>query len=38
MALGSTAFAAVVVNPNFTRRRSYYGRKVIPFMFGLTAY
>ena len=36
---GSSAlFAAVIVNPNFTRRRSYYARKIIPAMFGLVAY
>ena len=38
MALGAAAFAAVVINPNFTKRRSYYGRKLIPFMFGLVTY
>ena len=36
--LGAAAFAAIVVNPNFTRRRSYYGRKIVPFMFGLVGY
>ena len=37
-AFGSAAFAAIVINPNFTRRRSYYARKLIPFTFGLVAY
>ena len=35
---GAAAFAAVVINPNFTRRRSYYARKLIPFTFGLVGY
>ena len=38
MTLGATAFAAVFVNPNFTRRRSYYGRKLLPLAFGIVAY
>ena len=37
-ALGGVAFAAVVINPNFTQRRSYYMRKIVPFMSGLIAY
>ena len=37
-ALGSAAFAAIVINPNFTQRRSYYARKLIPFGFGLVGY
>ena len=36
--LGSVAFAAVVINPNFTNRRSYYARKLIPFAFGVVGY
>ena len=35
---GSVAFAAMVINPNFTNRRSYYARKFIPFMFGVVGY
>ena len=38
MALGAAAFAAIVINPNFTQRRSWYARKFIPFAFGLVAY
>jgi len=38
MALGGFAFAAIVINPNFTQRRSYYMRKIVPFMFGLVSY
>ena len=37
-ALGAASFAAIVINPNFTRRRSYYARKLIPFMFGVCGY
>ena len=36
--MGGVAFAAVVINPNFTMRRSYYVRKIVPFMFGLVCY
>ena len=36
--LGAVAFAATVINPNFTQRRSYYMRKIVPFMMGLSAY
>ncbi len=36
--LGAAAFAAVVINPNFTNRRSYYARKLIPLGFGLVGY
>ena len=38
MTLASVAFAAVVINPNFTQRRSYYARKIIPFMAGVIGY
>ena len=38
MVMSSVAFAAVVINPNFTQRRSFYMRKFVPFMFGLVAY
>ena len=38
LTFGATAFAAIVINPNFTKRRSYYARKLIPFTFGLVAY
>ena len=36
--LASVSFAAVIINPNFTQRRSYYMRKIIPFTFGLIGY
>ena len=36
--LGAIAFAAVVINPNFTRRRSWYARKAIPLACGVVAY
>ena len=35
---GSIAFAAVVINPNFTRRRAWYARKAIPLLFGVVGY
>ena len=35
---GSAAFAAIVINPNFTNRRSYYARKLIPLGFALVGY
>ena len=38
LSLGGAAFAAVVINPNFTQRRSYYMRKIVPFMFGVIFY
>ena len=38
LTLGGVAFAAVVINPNFTQRRSYYMRKIVPAMFGAVAY
>ena len=38
LTLGGVAFAAVVINPNFTQRRSYYVRKLVPFMFGVVFY
>ena len=38
LTFGAAAFAAVAINPNFTRRRSYYARKLIPFAFGLVTY
>ena len=38
LTLGGVAFAAVVINPNFTQRRSYYMRKIIPFMTGVVSY
>ena len=37
-AFGALAFAAVFINPNFTQRRSYYARKLIPFGFGVVGY
>ena len=37
-AFGAAAFAAIVINPNFTKRRSYYARKIIPTMFGIIGY
>ena len=37
-ALGGVVFGATVINPNFTRRRSYYMRKLVPLMTGLVAY
>ena len=36
--VGAIAFSAVVINPNFTQRRSYYVRKFIPLMSGIVAY
>ena len=36
--LGGVAFAAMVINPNFTQRRSYYMRKIVPFMVGAVCY
>lgn len=38
LTLGGVAFAAGVINPNFTQRRSYYMRKFVPLMFGLISY
>ena len=36
--LGAVAFAAVIINPNFTKRRSYYVRKLVPLGFGIVGY
>ena len=36
--LAGVAFAGVVVNPNFTMRRSYYLRKINPIFFGAIGY
>ena len=38
MSGSAVVFAAVFINPNFTQRRSYYMRKIVPFMSGLVAY
>ena len=38
MTFVSVSFAATVINPNFTQRRSYYIRKIIPFMAGVIGY
>ena len=35
---GGIAFAAIVINPNFTRRRAWYARKAIPLLTGVIAY
>ena len=38
MTFGGIAFAATIINPNFTQRRSYYVRKLVPAMIGVVAY
>ena len=38
IAFTAAGFAAMVINPNFTQRRSYYMRKFIPFMSGLIGF
>ena len=38
LAASGVAFAAAVINPNFTRRRAFYLRKIIPFSFGVVFY
>ena len=38
LALAGAGFAAVVINPNFTQRRSYYVRKIVPLLTGTIAY
>ena len=38
LTFGAAAFAAVFINPNFTNRRSYYARKLIPAGCALVAY
>ena len=38
LTLSAVAFAAIVINPNFTQRRSWYARKFIPLGCGLVAW